>query len=348
MRLGPNPYADWTPPSPPWKMCYSSAFQGNDWRVAGLQRRPEHGRAVARPGLIDGDLITADANNNASVQANQINNMVQQGCQVIFVMQPPAIGLCQAFDSAAQQGVLVMVMQTGTQCTSGDPLGFLRVPGRFADRAVDRGHQHRRGRERGDLRGHPGRARRPTPGWRRPPTCSARIPASHVDASPASGRRPSPSPPCSNCWPPTSSRSTAYWNGGSCQVGTGEALLQAGRPLKNVAGLRGSCAGSAFWKDEPPATRSRSRKADTGRVRAVRAGDAHAGRAEPCGQLVHLSAADDHLGKLRPVLPSDDDRAEHVQRAAAVGGVPVPGQLLTTRLLHGGGTPVQITYPQLS
>jgi ABC-type sugar transport system substrate-binding protein len=38
------------------------------------------------------------------------------------------------------------------------------------------------------------------------------------------------------------------WNGGSCGVATGQALLQAGRPLQNVTGFEGSCADMAFWK----------------------------------------------------------------------------------------------------
>lgn len=37
MRLGPNPYASWTPPSPPWKFCYSSASRAT---TGGLQVSP--------------------------------------------------------------------------------------------------------------------------------------------------------------------------------------------------------------------------------------------------------------------------------------------------------------------
>src|SRR5262249_52157504 len=59
MRLGPNPYANWTPPAPPWKFCYSSAFQGNDWRVEGLTVAQDVTNQLKGMGLIDGDLITA-------------------------------------------------------------------------------------------------------------------------------------------------------------------------------------------------------------------------------------------------------------------------------------------------
>jgi ribose transport system substrate-binding protein len=124
MRLGPNPYANWTPPKAPWQFCYSSAYQGNSWRVEGLNATKAAWEQLKSQNLVKGNLIVADANNSATQQATQINNMVQQGCQVIFAMQPPSTGLCQAYDRANSKGVLVISMQTGTSCTSDIQVDF--------------------------------------------------------------------------------------------------------------------------------------------------------------------------------------------------------------------------------
>jgi ribose transport system substrate-binding protein len=117
-RVGPNPYADWKPSKAPWKFCYSSAYQGNSWRQEGLTVAQNIVAQLEKKGLADGPLVVSDANNNASLQATQITTMVQKGCDVILVMQPPTVGVCKAFDAAQKAGALVVVMQTGTDCTS--------------------------------------------------------------------------------------------------------------------------------------------------------------------------------------------------------------------------------------
>jgi ribose transport system substrate-binding protein len=344
MRLGPNPYANWTPPSPPWKFCYSSAFQGNDWRVAGLAVAQNVVDQLKGQGLIDGDLITADANNNASVQANQINNMVQQGCQVIFVMQPPAIGLCQAFDSALQQGVLVMVMQTGTQCTSGINSDFYeyRAGALTAQWIVDH--------VQGDANvvicaGIPGVA-----------AADTRVAA----ANNVFGQNPNiHTSTITSQWTPSVAKSAmlqllatnqqpvnGVWNGGSCQVGTGSALLQAGRPLQNVAGFEGSCADLAFWKanltDSIAFPQSGTQAVFEPFVLAMRM---LAGQQPMVNSFIYPLPTITQANFDQYYRPTMTEQS--TCSAEPVGGVPVPDSYYDP-LFTGGGTPVQLTYPQLS
>ncbi len=344
MRLGPNPYANWTPPKPPWKFCYSSAFQGNDWRVEGLTVAQDVVGQLKSKGLIDGDLITADANNNASVQATQINNMVQQGCQVIFVMQPPAIGLCQAFDSAAQQGALIMVMQTGTQCTGGinSDMYEYRAGAITAQWIVDH--------TQGDANvvicgGIPGVA-----------AADTRIAAAtsvfgqnlRIHTSTITSQ-----------WTPSVAKSAllqflathpepvnGVWNGGSCQVGTGQALLQAGRPLQNVAGFEGSCADLAFWKahldDSIAFPQSAGQAVFEPFVLAMRM---LAGQKPLVNSFIYplpTITKDNFDQYYRPTMTE-----ESTCNAEPQGGVPVPDTYYDP-LFTGGGAPVAITFPQLS
>lgn len=246
MRLGPNPYANWTPPKAPWKFCYSSAFQGNDWRVEGLQVAQSLVGQLKAKGLVSGDLITADANNNASVQATQVNNMVQQGCNVVFVMQPPSIGMCSAFDNAKRQGVLVMVMQTGTQCTSAINSDFYeyRAGAITAQWIAD----HTTGNANVvECQGIPGVAASDT-----------RLTA----ANSVFGKYPRiKTSTITSQWTASVGKSAmlqylathqnpvnGVWDGGTCSVAAGEALQQAGRPLQNVTGFDGACSWLAFWK----------------------------------------------------------------------------------------------------
>ncbi|WP_165494938.1 substrate-binding domain-containing protein [Actinomadura roseirufa] len=117
-RLGPNPYDKWKPGKAPWSFCYSSAYQGNPWRVAGLDQAQRLFGQLKAKGLAKGTLTSADANNSTMLQSTQISNMVQRNCDVILVMQPPSTGLCSAFQKAQRAGSLVVVMQTGTTCTN--------------------------------------------------------------------------------------------------------------------------------------------------------------------------------------------------------------------------------------
>lgn len=345
MRLGPNPYADWTPPSPPWKFCYSSAFQGNDWRVAGLTVAQNVTEQLRSQGLISGDLITTDANNNASVQANQINNMVQQGCNVIFVMQPPAIGLCQAFDSALQQGVLVMVMQTGTQCASGINSDFYeyRAGSLTAQWIVD----NLQGADSNVVicAGIPGVA-----------AADTRVAAANALFSQYPNIKSST---ITSQWTPSVAKSAmlqllatnpqpvnGVWNGGSCQVGTGSALQQAGRPLQNVAGFEGSCADMAFWKanltDSIAFPQSGTQAVYEPFVLALRM---LAGQKPSVNSFIYPLPAitkDNFNQYYRPTMTE-----QSTCNAEPAGGIPVPNSYYDP-LFTGGGTPAPITYPDMS
>jgi len=343
MRLGPNPYANWTPPKPPWKICYSSAFQGNDWRVEGLQFAQDMFGQLKAKNLVSGDLITADANNNASVQATQINNMVQQGCNVIFVMQPPAIGLCQAFDSALQQNVLVVVMQTGTQCTSAihSDMYEYRSGAITAQWIIDN--------TSGDANvvmcnGIPGVAAADT---RTAAATSIFSKNPRIKTSAITSQ-----------WTPTVAKTAmlqflathpeqvdGVWDGGSCGVAVGEAMQQAGRPLKNIAGFEGACAWLAFWKanlsDSIGFPQSGGQAVYEPWVIAMRM---------LAGQKPAVNA---FIYSLPPITKQNFDQyykptmtEQSTCNAQPQGGPPVPASYYDP-LFTGGEPAVELTYPQV-
>jgi ribose transport system substrate-binding protein len=241
MRLGPNPYANWTPPKAPWQFCYSSAYQGNSWRVEGLDATKAAWEQLKSQNLVKGSLIVADANNSATQQATQINNMVQQGCQVIFVMQPPSTGLCQAYDRANSKGVLVISMQTGTSCTSDIQVDFAEYAAGatsaqwLVDKLGGKGTVV-------ECKGIPGVAASETRQAAAEKVFAAN-PGIKVDSITSQWTASTGKSQMLQYLATHPGQVDGVWDGGTCAVPAGEALKQAGRPTPWITGFEGGC----YW-----------------------------------------------------------------------------------------------------
>jgi len=266
-RLGPNPYASWTPSKAPWKICYSSAYQGNTWRVEGLNVAKNIVAQLATKGLVDGDLIVTDANNSASLQATQINTMVQQGCDVILAMQPPSVGLCNAFKAARDSKVLVVAMQTGTDCTSIIQSDF----GEYYTGAASAKWLLGKIGGKGTVvmcDGIPGVAAAEA----RQTGAKSVFAAAGVTVDEITGQ-----------WTPSTVKSemlkylsthqgavAGVWDGGVCAVPVDQALQQAGKSVPFVTGFEGSCSWLAAWKQNGKESIGFSQSAGQGVVEAMK------------------------------------------------------------------------------
>jgi ribose transport system substrate-binding protein len=71
---------------------------------------------LQKQGKASGPLVMTDSNNNVSVQLSQMNNLVQQGCDVIFAYPGSATGLCSAVKNAYAKGILVVSYGTEASC----------------------------------------------------------------------------------------------------------------------------------------------------------------------------------------------------------------------------------------
>jgi ABC-type sugar transport system substrate-binding protein len=246
-RIGPNPYADWKAPKGPWKFCYSSAYQGNTWRQEGLKVAQGIVADFDAKGLADGKLLASDANNNASLQATQITTMAQKGCDVILVMQPPTVGVCKAFQTAKDAGALVVVMQTGTDCTNVIQSDFGAY---YAGQKSAQWLVNKIGDTGGTVvmcDGIPGVA-----------AAEARQ-AGAADVFAKAGLKVDH---ITGQWTPSTVKSemlrylsthqgslAGVWDGGVCAAAVTEALQQAGRKLPWVTGFEGGCPWLATWKE---------------------------------------------------------------------------------------------------
>lgn len=246
-RLGPDPYADWKPEAAPWKFCYSSAYQGNSWRVEGSTVAENMVEQLEKEGLAEGGLTVADANNSASLQATQINTMVQQGCDVIIAMQPPTVGECSAFENARNKGVLVVAVQTGTDCTDvmQSDFGEYQAGEESAKWLVEKTGGN------GTVvmcNGIPGVAAAEA----RQSAARSVFQESGMKIAEITGQ-----------WTPSTVKSqmlsylsthqgevAAVWDGGVCATAVSEAFKQAGKKLPYVSGFEGACSWLATWKED--------------------------------------------------------------------------------------------------
>lgn len=245
-RLGPNPYQDWTPPEGPWKFCYSSAYQGNSWRGEALTTAQLFTDQLKEKGLVKGDLVVTDANNDGTLQATQINNLVQQGCQVIFAMQPPSIGVCKAFDNALKSGVLVIAMQTGTDCTNviQSDFGAFAAGNRTATWLAE---QVKPGSTVVMCNGIPGVAA----GEARQLGAKVALEKAglKVDAVTGEWNSATVKSQMVNYLSTHQGEVSGVWDGGVCAAPVAQAFTQAGRSLPAITGFEGACSWLATAKE---------------------------------------------------------------------------------------------------
>ncbi len=344
VRLGPNPYANWTPPQAPWHLCYSSAYQGNSWRVEGLKVAQEIFGQLKAKGLVKGSLTTADANNSATLQATQINDMVQEDCQVIFVMQPPSTGVCQAYANARAANVLVISMETGTDCTTDIQVDFeeYEAGAITAQWLINKLHGH------GNILmcdGIPGVAASDTRQAGATATFAKAkgIKIFSINSQWTASTGKTQTAEFLATHPQTIS---GVWDGGTCAVPAGEAFQQAGRPLPYITGFEGGGYWLAYWKQY----------LKTGSIGFPQSG----GQAVLVPFLValHLLAGEKMAGNAvlypLPTITQANFRQYYrpsmtlnsVCNAQPAGGNPLPSSYLST-LFSGGKPAVQVRSPLL-
>lgn len=243
-----NPYADWTPPEPPWKFCYNDSYQGNDWRQAALTQYQKLVGEYTEAGLADGDLVVTNSDNDINVQLSQLNSLVQQGCNVIISIPSSPTGLCQGVDNAFEQGVLFITVESPVECEKAINVGFNEYRGGvttaewLAGAIGDKGSVVL-------VNGIPGLA--PTQARRQGVLdVFSNYPDIEVIGE------------IDGMWTPSVAKEQmlkfltthpqeidGVWNGALMGVAAAQAFEQAGRPLPKINGFSGSCSALAFWKE---------------------------------------------------------------------------------------------------
>jgi ribose transport system substrate-binding protein len=111
-----NPYQNWTPPKPPWQICYNDSMLGTSWRTDLYNELKKLNAQYHKAGLTTDKVLVTDSNNNINVQLTQFNNLARQHCTVIFTIPSNPVGLCSGMKDAFQNGVLVITLQAAAEC----------------------------------------------------------------------------------------------------------------------------------------------------------------------------------------------------------------------------------------
>jgi ribose transport system substrate-binding protein len=112
-----DPYKSWTPPKPPWKICYNESYLGNAWRQESLSEFKKLLGEYQSLGLAKSGAPNVTNSNNATpVELSQLDSQVSAGCQVIIVDAGSPTGLCSGLKNAFVHNVLVVIEDSTVYC----------------------------------------------------------------------------------------------------------------------------------------------------------------------------------------------------------------------------------------
>ncbi len=111
-----DPYAKWTPPPPPWQVCFNDSFLSIPWRAEMYDEIKKLNAQYNKAGMTKADVLVTDSNNDINLQLSQYNNLVRQGCNVIISIPGSPSGLCSGYKDAFDKGVLTVTIQSAVAC----------------------------------------------------------------------------------------------------------------------------------------------------------------------------------------------------------------------------------------
>lgn len=102
-----SPYASFTPPKPPWNVCFEDAYEGNSWRITvrtqltALAKRFEQAGKVA-------SFSYSVSNDSPTLENSQLRAFIDKGCNLILLTAGSSTGDNAAIAQARQHGIVVI------------------------------------------------------------------------------------------------------------------------------------------------------------------------------------------------------------------------------------------------
>ncbi len=94
-RLFPNPYASWTPPAPPWKICESTTDVNNSWSSGFQDELTKLVKELQAAGVAKPGFDVTISNDSTALQISQTTSLVNEGCNVIISVPGSPTALCR-------------------------------------------------------------------------------------------------------------------------------------------------------------------------------------------------------------------------------------------------------------
>jgi len=111
-----DPFANWTPHSPPWQVCHNDSYLGNSWRANLVTELKALTKQLADQGLAKPDLIVTNSNGDINLELTQLKAEIAQGCDIIMSYPGSATGLCSGIKEAFEKGILFVAIDSPVTC----------------------------------------------------------------------------------------------------------------------------------------------------------------------------------------------------------------------------------------
>lgn len=111
-----NPFDNWKPNPPPWKICHNDSYLGNSWRANLVAQLQALTKQLADQGLAEPELNVTNSNGDINLELTQLKAQIAQGCDVIMSYPGSATGLCAGIKEAFDKGILFVTIDSTVTC----------------------------------------------------------------------------------------------------------------------------------------------------------------------------------------------------------------------------------------
>jgi ribose transport system substrate-binding protein len=101
------------PESQKLKIGYADSSQSNSWRVMAKGTTEE---AIANVGGGGAEMVYTNANDSATQQISDMNDLITQGVDAIIISAVDVSGVCPSIDKALEAGIPVIVQERSVEC----------------------------------------------------------------------------------------------------------------------------------------------------------------------------------------------------------------------------------------
>lgn len=102
-----SPYANFTPPKPPWKVCFEDAYEGNVWRISVRQQLQRLATMFQKAGKVSSFTYSV-SNDSPTLENSQLRTFVDKGCNLILLTAGSSTGDNASIALAKQHGDVVV------------------------------------------------------------------------------------------------------------------------------------------------------------------------------------------------------------------------------------------------
>lgn len=251
-KLQRNPYPGYKAPSGKFTMCYATTYLGNAFQEGVVAELKKLDKEYAKAGLAKGKLTVTNANNSASTQLQQLDTLIQKGCNVIFSFPASPTALCSGVANAVKHHLLYVTIESPVYCKDAINVTWNGYKPEYDGAIAVARAMHGRGNIVVTT-GIPGVAIGTAETYA-VKNALKKFPKIHVLGDVNGEWTPSVAETQMTSFLATHPQKVdGIIDAGAEDVSTEQALLNAGRPVAKENSITGECSVLAFWKHHPQA-----------------------------------------------------------------------------------------------